>query len=61
MAENRKQKFPALPAAERHFSQRLRSFDEATERQREREQEGSTSVSDRGWTQEQLYGRKPAG
>jgi hypothetical protein len=61
MAENRMKKIPAPPAAGRHLARRLRSFDEATERQREREQGGSASGSDRGWIREELYERKPAG
>jgi AbrB family looped-hinge helix DNA binding protein len=41
---------------------RLRFFDQATERQREREQGARAEpVSDRGWTREELYERKPAG
>jgi AbrB family looped-hinge helix DNA binding protein len=52
-----------VPAATRRetlsIQERLQRFDEATERQAEREQRTGTTVSPvaRGWTREDLYGR----
>jgi AbrB family looped-hinge helix DNA binding protein len=53
---------PSPRAAVRDLSSRRRLFDKATERQRAREQGAHhEAASDRGWTREELYERKPAG
>jgi AbrB family looped-hinge helix DNA binding protein len=51
------------PAATRTAAARLRLFDQATVRQRERERRAPLAVStdDRGWTREELYDRGRSG
>jgi AbrB family looped-hinge helix DNA binding protein len=52
---------PSPRAGARDLSARRRLFDKATERQRTREQGARPEVaSDREWTREELYERKPA-
>jgi AbrB family looped-hinge helix DNA binding protein len=52
---------PSPRAGVRDLAARRRLFDQATERHRAREQgEHPEPASDRGWTREELYERKPA-
>jgi len=53
---------PARRAPAPDRTRRLRLFDRATERQRERERTGPIErATERGWTREELYERPPSG